>query len=131
MAGFELIKHQADRKARGDRRDDKVLLGRERPEMPSSTYFHSGSGETLHHLADCGSGSLNSPDRVRTRRSIRAQALHHPMGSVREELMQNNHEAWHQCLILASGFHVLILVEWILVPWLTPHALGASHEIIS
>jgi hypothetical protein len=29
---------------------------------------------------------------------------------------------------LASSFHVLIFEEWILVPWLTPHVLGASHE---
>ena len=45
--------------------------------------------------------------------------------------MQRNHEAWHQCLILASGFHVLILEEWILVPWLTLHALGASLAVLT
>jgi hypothetical protein len=43
--------------------------------------------------------------------------------------MQRNHEAWHQCLILASGFHVLILVEWILVPWLTPLAVLTFIQI--
>jgi len=29
------------------------------------------------------------------------------------------------------GFHVLVLVEWILVPWLTPHDPGASHVIVT
>jgi hypothetical protein len=61
-------------------------------------------------------------------RAIRPLSIAASTGLVRERFIQQNGEAWHQCLILAPAFHVLVFQERILVPWLTPHDFGASKD---